>query len=66
MQLALPILQDRMDARSLEHKAELAKLAESEIIRMEVGEVPHIVSPLGCGDRLFLENCRYSHKRFRG
>ena len=37
MQLALPILQDRLDARSLEHKAELAKLAESEIIRMEVG-----------------------------
>ena len=36
MQLALPVLQDRLDARALEHKAELAKMAESEIIRMEV------------------------------
>ena len=36
MQLALPLLQDRLDARALEHKAERAKMAASEIIRMEV------------------------------
>ncbi len=29
-------LQERLDARAMEHAAERAKLAESEIIRMEV------------------------------
>lgn len=36
-QLALPILQDALDARSLEYAAERAKAAEDEVLRMEVG-----------------------------
>ncbi len=35
-QLALPLLQDRLDARALEFAAQRAKMAESEVIRMEV------------------------------
>ncbi len=36
-QLALPLLQDRLDARGLEAAAQRAKLAEDEVLRMEVG-----------------------------
>lgn len=36
MQMALPILQERLDAKALEHAAQRAKMAESEIIKMEV------------------------------
>ncbi len=36
-QLALPMLQDALDARSLEYAAERAKAAEDEVLRMEVG-----------------------------
>ena len=35
-QLALPLLQERLDARAMMHAAQRAQLAESEIIRMEV------------------------------
>lgn len=35
-QLALPLLQERLDAKALEYAAERAKEAESEIIKMEV------------------------------
>lgn len=37
-QLALPILQDRLDARAMEHAAQRAKVAEDEVMRMEVRE----------------------------
>jgi hypothetical protein len=36
LQLALPILQERLDAKALEYAGEKAKMAESEIIMMEV------------------------------
>lgn len=35
-QLVLPLLQERLDAAALEYKAERAKMAEDEIIAMEV------------------------------
>lgn len=35
-QLVLPLLQDRLDGAALEYKAERAKMAEEEIIAMEV------------------------------
>ena len=35
-QLALPLLQERLDVRALEFAAQRAKIAESEVIRMEV------------------------------
>lgn len=35
-QLALPVLQERLDARAMEHAAERAKEAEDEVLRMEV------------------------------
>ena len=35
-QLVLPLLQERLDAAALEFKAERAKMAEEEIIAMEV------------------------------
>jgi hypothetical protein len=38
-QLALPLLQDRLDQRGLEYAAQRAKLAEDEVLRMEVGRV---------------------------
>lgn len=40
LQLALPILQDRLDARALQFAEERAKMAEDEIIRMEVRVEP--------------------------
>lgn len=38
-QLVLPLLQERLDAAALEYKAERAKMAEEEIIAMEVGDI---------------------------
>ncbi|GAX74273.1 hypothetical protein CEUSTIGMA_g1722.t1 [Chlamydomonas eustigma] len=38
LQLALPILQDKLDARALEYAAERAKMAEHEIIQMEAAQ----------------------------
>ncbi|GLC41576.1 hypothetical protein PLESTM_001216400 [Pleodorina starrii] len=35
-QLALPLLQDRLDQRGLEYAAQRAKLAEDEVLRMEI------------------------------
>lgn len=35
-QLALPLLQERLDGRGLEAAAQRAKLAEDEVLRMEV------------------------------
>ena len=36
-QLALPILQERLDAKAREYAAERARQAEEDLIRMEVG-----------------------------
>lgn len=36
LQLALPIIQERLDARALQFAEERAKMAEEEVIRMEV------------------------------
>lgn len=38
-QLALPLLQERLDARGLDFAAHRAKLAEDEVLRMEVRTV---------------------------
>lgn len=36
VQLALPVLQERLDCKALEYAAHLAEKAESDVIRMEV------------------------------
>ncbi len=55
-QLALPILQERLDAAALEYAAKRAAMAESEIIRMEVGGVGHGVWCV-CAWGLVLVHC---------
>lgn len=45
-QLALPILQERLDARALEHAAQRAKFAEDEVLRMEVSACMHAGWPI--------------------
>lgn len=50
-QLVLPMLQERLDAAALAFKAERAKMAEDEIIAMEVGGSQQALG-VGCLPRL--------------